>query len=118
MKAKLFDTSLHIVLIFDFFQIPDWWMGHWRRSVENLWIMRKVFFYLLFMVLILPSMGLTSLDAFLRMIIEQAQNPDHSKPNNYTVKWNCIFLPDNGAFFVNYVVTSALVGMYYLISEF
>ena len=86
-------------------------MGHWRRSVENLWIMRKVFFYLLFMVLILPSMGLTSLDAFLRMIIEQAQNPDHSKPNNYTVKWNCIFLPDNGAFFVNYVVTSALVGM-------
>ncbi len=24
--------------------------------------------------------------------------------------WNCIFLPDNGAFFVNYVITSALVG--------
>jgi hypothetical protein len=39
----------------------DWWMGHWRRSVENLWIMRKVFFYLLFMVLILPSIGLTTL---------------------------------------------------------
>lgn len=111
MKAKLSNTSLHILIFYFFFQIPDWWMGHWRRSVENLWIMRKVFFYLLFMVLILPSMGLTSLDAFLRMIIEQAQNPDHSKPNNYTVKWNCIFLPDNGAFFVNYVVTSALVGM-------
>ena len=24
--------------------------------------------------------------------------------------WSCIFLPDNGAFFVNYVITSALVG--------
>ena len=31
------------------------------RSVENLWIMRKVFFFLLFMVLILPSIGLTTL---------------------------------------------------------
>ena len=30
--------------------------------------------------------------------------------SNYTFEWDCIFLPDNGAFFVNYVVTSALVG--------
>ncbi len=22
----------------------DWWLGHWRRSIENLWIMRKVRF--------------------------------------------------------------------------
>ena len=22
----------------------DWWLGHWRRSIENLWIMRKVSF--------------------------------------------------------------------------
>ena len=29
----------------------DWFLGHWRRSVENLWIMRKVFGYLLFMIL-------------------------------------------------------------------
>ena len=47
--------------------------------------------------------------AFLQVIIESAQ-ADHNKPNNYTMKWNCIFLPDNGAFFVNYVITSALVG--------
>lgn len=26
------------------------------------------------------------------------------------LKWSCIFLPDNGAFFVNYVITCALVG--------
>lgn len=89
----------------------DWWMGHWRRSVENLWIMRKVFFYLLCMVLILPSVGMTSLRAFLQMFIESAQS-DHSiiPSGNSTLHWNCIFLPDNGAFFVNYVITSALVG--------
>jgi len=27
-----------------------------------------------------------------------------------TYRWQCVFLPDKGAFFVNYVVTSALIG--------
>ena len=36
-------------------------INYFLRSVENLWIMRKVFFFLLFMVLILPSIGLTTL---------------------------------------------------------
>jgi len=87
----------------------DWWMGHWRRSVENLSIMRKVFFYLLCMVLILPSVGMTSLRGFFQMFIDEAQS-NHTMPTNSTLKWNCIFLPDNGAFFINYVITSALVG--------
>ncbi len=87
----------------------DWLMGHWRRSVENLWIMRKVFFYLLFMVLILPSVGMTSLRGIMQLFIDSAQ-ADHFNPGNSTLKWNCIFLPDNGAFFVNYCITSALVG--------
>lgn len=88
----------------------DWWMGHWRRSVENLWIMRKVFFYLLFMVLILPSIGLTSLRGLMEMFLHAAANPDFNNHNSTNLQWNCIFLPDNGAFFVNYVITSALVG--------
>lgn len=25
-------------------------------------------------------------------------------------RWQCIFLPDNGAFFVNYIITSAFIG--------
>ena len=69
----------------------DWWMGHWRRSVENLWIMRKVFFYLLCMVLILPSVGMTSLQGFFQMFIDSAQ-ANHTIPNNSSLKWNCIFL--------------------------
>ena len=30
--------------------------------------------------------------------------------NVETFRWECIFLPDSGAFFVNYVITAALVG--------
>ncbi len=56
----------------------DWWMGHWRRSVENLWIMRKVFFYLLFMVLILPSIGLTSLRAAFEIVFQDRKNTEVS----------------------------------------
>jgi len=84
----------------------DWWLGHWRRSVENLWIMRKVFGYLLFMVLILPSIGLTTVRALVESVIKE-NDPD---PNHQGINWQCIFLPDNGAFFINYVTTCALVG--------
>ena len=83
----------------------DWWLGHWRRSVENLWIMRKVFGYLLFMVLILPSIGLTTVRAFVEAVIQREEDSDKS-----SINWQCIFLPDNGAFFINYVTTCALVG--------
>uniref|UniRef100_A0AAX7T5X7 Transmembrane protein 63A n=1 Tax=Astatotilapia calliptera TaxID=8154 RepID=A0AAX7T5X7_ASTCA len=56
--------------------------AHWSRSSEQLSMMRKLYFFLLFMVLLLPSLGLT----------------------------RCVFLPDQGAFFVNYVIAAALVG--------
>ena len=86
----------------------DWCLGHWRRSVENLWIMRKVFGYLLFMILILPSIGQTTLRAFLEGIIKK--NEDDNGDSKDGINWQCIFLPDNGAFFVNYVTTCALIG--------
>ncbi len=54
----------------------DWWMGHWRRSVENQWIFRKVFFYLLFMVLILPSIGLTSLRAAFEIVFQDQKKTE------------------------------------------
>ncbi len=38
----------------------DEWMGHWTKSTANHTIMRKTFIFLLFMVVILPSLGLTS----------------------------------------------------------
>lgn len=53
------------------------------------------------MILILPSLGLTSARAFVEWSLE---------PNNQNYRWECVFLPDNGAFFVNYVITAALIG--------
>uniref|UniRef100_A0A671FQB8 Transmembrane protein 63C n=1 Tax=Rhinolophus ferrumequinum TaxID=59479 RepID=A0A671FQB8_RHIFE len=78
--------------------------AHWTRSSQNLIIVYKCYIFLVFMVVILPSMGLTSLDVFFRWLfdiyyLEQA-----------SIKFECVFLPDNGAFFVNYVITAALLG--------
>ncbi|XP_059985723.1 calcium permeable stress-gated cation channel 1 isoform X2 [Lagenorhynchus albirostris] len=78
--------------------------AHWTRSAQNLIIVHKCYIFLVFMVVILPSMGLTSLDVFFRWLfdiyyLEQA-----------SIRFQCVFLPDNGAFFVNYVITSALIG--------
>lgn len=79
----------------------DQWMSHWTKSKQNLSVMRKTFIFLLFMVLILPSLGLTSAQAFVQWSLQ---------PKNITLRWECVFLADKGAFFVNYVITSALIG--------
>ncbi|XP_022915183.1 calcium permeable stress-gated cation channel 1 [Onthophagus taurus] len=79
----------------------DQWMSHWTKSKQNLATMNKTFIFLLFMVLILPSLGLTSAQAFVEWSIQN---------KNKTMRWECIFLSDKGAFFVNYVITSALIG--------
>lgn len=80
----------------------DKWLSHWTRSKQNYSIMTKSFGYLLFMILILPSMGLTSAQALLEWTLQYN--------DNVTFRWRCIFLPDKGAFFVNYVITTAFIG--------
>ncbi|XP_014231038.1 CSC1-like protein 2 isoform X1 [Trichogramma pretiosum] len=74
---------------------------HWTRSGLNRTLMRKTLLLLLLMVLILPSLGLTSAQAFVEWTINA---------NNNTTPWQCVFLPDQGALFVNYVITAALLG--------
>ncbi|XP_017350203.1 CSC1-like protein 1 isoform X2 [Ictalurus punctatus] len=76
--------------------------AHWTRSSENMSMMYKLYIFLLFMVLILPSMGLTSLDVFFRWLFDSQ--------SERKLRFECVFLPDQGAFFVNYVITAALVG--------
>ncbi|XP_061824757.2 calcium permeable stress-gated cation channel 1 isoform X2 [Nerophis lumbriciformis] len=78
--------------------------SHWTRSGENQVTMHKCFFLLVFMVLILPSLGLSSLDVFFTWLF------DVNFLDEKDVKFQCVFLPDNGAFFVNYVITSGLIG--------
>ncbi|XP_017291496.1 CSC1-like protein 1 [Kryptolebias marmoratus] len=78
--------------------------AHWSRSSEQLSMMRKLYFFLLFMVLILPSLGLTSLAWFFRWLFDKKFIIDGK------TRFECVFLPDQGAFFVNYVIAAALVG--------
>ena len=77
----------------------DLLVGHWTRSGQNHAIMKKTFWYLLFMVIILPTFGFTSSKAYIDFLLK-----------NKNLNWECIFLPDSGAFFVNYVITSAILG--------
>lgn len=79
-------------------------MSHWTRSAENHAIMQKTFSYLLIMIVILPSLGLASVDALVLWVFH---------PNNQTngeLQWECVFLPDRGAFFLNYIITSTFIG--------
>uniref|UniRef100_A0A4W4H3C5 Transmembrane protein 63Ba n=1 Tax=Electrophorus electricus TaxID=8005 RepID=A0A4W4H3C5_ELEEL len=78
--------------------------AHWTRSGENRTTMHKCYTFLIFMVLLLPSLGLSSLDVFFRWFF------DKTFLDNATVRFECVFLPDNGAFFVNYVIASAFIG--------
>ncbi|KAK2545016.1 CSC1-like protein 1 [Columba livia] len=76
---------------------------HWTKSTENRIMMHKVYIFLIFMVLILPSLGLTSLDFFFRWLFDR-------ESSDSAVRLECVFLPDQGAFFVNYVIASAFIG--------
>uniref|UniRef100_A0A8C9W4Q8 Transmembrane protein 63B n=1 Tax=Scleropages formosus TaxID=113540 RepID=A0A8C9W4Q8_SCLFO len=78
--------------------------AHWTRSGENRTTMHKCYTFLIFMVLLLPSLGLTSLDVFFRWLFDQKFLEDAK------IRFECVFLPDNGAFFVNYVIASAFIG--------
>ena len=85
-----------------------------RRSDENHSIMIKSFWYLWMIVLIFPTFGFTTGMA----VLENVFSKNHTEPvfrcsssgkiytlviYNFHFRWDCIFLPDSGAFFVNYV---------------
>uniref|UniRef100_A0A8D3C317 Transmembrane protein 63B n=1 Tax=Scophthalmus maximus TaxID=52904 RepID=A0A8D3C317_SCOMX len=79
--------------------------AHWTRSGENRTTMHKCYTFLIFMVLLLPSLGLSSLDVFFRWLFDR-----NKALIRHVVSFRCVFLPDNGAFFVNYVIASAFIG--------
>lgn len=79
----------------------DEFLSHWTRSKYNYSIMCKTFTFLLFMIVILPSLGLTSAKGLVDWAV--------LKPNE-TYRWQCLFLSDNGALFVKYVNTAGFVG--------
>jgi len=85
-------------------------LGHWTRSGENHAVMKKTFWYLIFMVIILPTFGLTSGQATIEFVFRNFRDNDKNNSESDRERWDCIFLPDSGAFFVNYVITSGMIG--------
>ncbi|TPP56419.1 Transmembrane protein 63B [Fasciola gigantica] len=116
-------------------------IGQWTKSGLHLTVMAKTFTLLILMVLILPSLGLTSIPALLQWLFPvipeipilppvngttdspvnhttESQTATHApittvpfSPNDsQSFRWECVFMPDNGAFFVNYVITSSFIG--------
>lgn len=79
----------------------DKFLSHWTKSQQNYSIMTKTVSFLLLMTLILPSLGLASAEAFVMWTLNH---------QNDTMRWDCVFLSDKGAFFVNYVITSGFIG--------
>ncbi|XP_067632828.1 calcium permeable stress-gated cation channel 1 [Eurosta solidaginis] len=77
----------------------DKWLAHYTRSLQNYSIMIKCFGYLLLMILILPSLGLTSAQKLIEWSV-----------SNDTIRWHCVFMPDRSSFYVNYVITAAFIG--------
>jgi hypothetical protein len=63
-------------------------------------MMVKTFTLLLFMVLILPTLGLTSVNALFEFL--------NNKEEEDIIKWRCV--SENGAFFLKYVTTCSLIG--------
>ncbi|XP_031560386.1 CSC1-like protein 2 isoform X2 [Actinia tenebrosa] len=76
--------------------------AHWTRSKREHSVMIKTYIFLLLMVIFLPSLALTSADTLFRLTFTGSPN--------FTKQLACAFMPNNGAFFVNYLVTSALIG--------
>lgn len=76
-------------------------IGHWTRTAEHHAIMVKTFIFLLLMVLVLPSLGLTSAKALFQWFVMDRES---------SFRWRCIFVAGHGAFFVNYVITAAFIG--------
>ncbi|TNN05760.1 CSC1-like protein [Schistosoma japonicum] len=115
-------------------------VGHWTKSVLHLTVMIKTYTLLILMILILPSLGLTSIPALLQWLFPEMHlipivpsNRSRSIETNFNLtmfsssgfnedtspfipigpqsfQWECVFMPDNGAFFVNYVITAAFIG--------
>lgn len=75
------------------------YIAYVNMSAKNHAIMWKVYLFLVLMVVIWPSLGLTSLKAFLLMMLNKGDFP-----------WNCLFPVKIGAFFVNYTIQYAFLG--------
>jgi hypothetical protein len=83
--------------------LSDSCTGYWQKSQEHLRTVRKQLGYLLLMVIVLPLTVLTSLRGIVEAIILESKGIP-------AFIWGCIYIPDGGAFYINYVITGTFIG--------
>jgi hypothetical protein len=96
--------------------------GHHTVSSTHKYLVVKTYVYLLFSVLLLPSLFLTSLDALIRKgssSINRAcaeavhlpcRDPGWDNREHLNILFSGLFLPNSAAFFINYIIQMAIVG--------
>ncbi|CAH8286459.1 unnamed protein product, partial [Schistosoma turkestanicum] len=90
--------------------ISEYWTRHKTRGGLESVIYRNAYWFLLFTVLLLPSLGITGFPALFHQLITTEVNPTNPFAFYVPFQIECIFLPDSGALFINYVITCALLG--------
>ena len=89
------------------------WLGYWYKSEENLVVMRRIFWYLWLCIIIAPTFGFTTGLTLMEYYLDAAHgenNQTETETEKKGIRWQCVGLPDSGAMFINYIITSAMVG--------
>ncbi|KAK2719026.1 hypothetical protein QYM36_006148 [Artemia franciscana] len=89
--------------------LSDKFLNHWTHSEAHISLMIKTFVWLVFMVLLLPALGLLSINALVLGDILQIGDTFY-KTSDFFQRVKCVFWSDNSAFFVNYIITASLIG--------
>lgn len=83
-------------------------MGSWYRSEENYLVMVKIFWFLWFCLIVSPLVGVTALIPLLENFFSPASNSSSSSSSGF--QWECLKMADDGAMFVNNVISNAFAG--------
>ena len=90
---------------------------HWTKSGYEKSAIIKTFVFLQMMLLIFPSLSLTSFDLLIRSIYSSVSNSTNTTITDIQISslLKCAFLPEGGVFFVNYIITSAFFTAFQLL---
>ncbi len=85
-------------------------LGYWTEGKINEKIFVKTYSILIIKFFIFPILSLTSVSVLFQIQEEGLYL--------HALRWDCIFLPDNGAIFINNMVTMALLGNTFALLRF
>ena len=85
--------------------------GYWKKSAINHAIFCELTIYILFTLLLLPTLGFVSVYHFCYFLAQLLTGTiDFAEMTEVTPQWFCIFLPQGGRFYATYMITTALTG--------